>query len=489
MNIRQRSPHQRRGFWLRRALLQLHLWTGLAIGLYIVMLSVTGSALVYRLELNRMFATPTPDFEPDREPLSREQLADAARRAYPGYLVSQVGARMTRHRPAIEVWLERGQERQERLFNPYTGEDLGDAMPRVMRALNWLALLHDDLLFGPAGRTINGIGSMLVALLVVTGAIVWWPGTRNWRRGLWVEWCAGSTSINSDLHRALGFWSSGLIAVWAVSGIYLALPAPFDVTVDYLSDPDAFSGERPADIVLKWITWLHFGRFSASLQIVWVVLGLVPAALFVTGGLMWWTRRFGEPDSRSFIHDDRLEPKKAPSWKGRVKTPVAGFLVVAVAAGLLYKFANYREEFRAQQFLDSVMAGQYDEAYAMWEDDGRYEMRRFLEEWGPDGHYTSGGRRDFEIVDSNAGGEEVTVYVRVGRATPVALRVDKETQLLSYAPYNKHAAVCVRETVVCVSESRADLKTVQELALPTPESCRVEARTLAAAASSAFHLC
>lgn len=441
MRIRQRWLHQPQGSWLRRALVQVHLWTGLAIGLYIVMLSVTGSALVYRLELNRMFATPTPDFEPDREPLSSQQIADAARRVYPGYLVTPVGTRIRRHRPAIEVWLEGGGARQERLFNPYTGEDLGDAVPRVMRALNWLALLHNDLLFGPTGRAMNGIGSMLVALMVVTGVILWWPGTRNWRRGLWVKWGANWTSINSDLHRALGFWGSGLMAVWAVSGIYLAFPDPFDAAIDYISGRGAFPGARSVEIVLQWITWLHFGRFSASLQIVWVVLGLVPAALFVTGGLMWWTLRFGTPDSGSVIHDDRLTPKKTPFWTGRLKTPIAGFLIVSVTGGLLYKFANYREEFLVQRFLDLVVARQYGQAYAMWEDDERYEMDRFLEEWGPGGSYTSGGQTDFEIVDSNAGGEEVTVYVSVGRAIPVALQVDKETQLLSHAPYNKYAAV------------------------------------------------
>ena len=50
--------------WLRRAAFQVHLWIGLAICLYIVMLSITGSALVYRNELDRVFATPRPQYDP-----------------------------------------------------------------------------------------------------------------------------------------------------------------------------------------------------------------------------------------------------------------------------------------------------------------------------------------------------------------------------------------------------------------------------------------
>ena len=43
------------GFWkqpkktfLRRALFQIHLWTGVAVGVYMVFISITGSAVVFR---------------------------------------------------------------------------------------------------------------------------------------------------------------------------------------------------------------------------------------------------------------------------------------------------------------------------------------------------------------------------------------------------------------------------------------------------------
>ena len=42
------------GVWVRKALFQVHLWTGLGVGLYIVVISVTGSVLVYRSELRQL---------------------------------------------------------------------------------------------------------------------------------------------------------------------------------------------------------------------------------------------------------------------------------------------------------------------------------------------------------------------------------------------------------------------------------------------------
>ena len=41
---------------LRRAIFQIHLWTGIVIGLYIIAICLSGSVLVYRNELYRAFS-------------------------------------------------------------------------------------------------------------------------------------------------------------------------------------------------------------------------------------------------------------------------------------------------------------------------------------------------------------------------------------------------------------------------------------------------
>jgi uncharacterized iron-regulated membrane protein len=61
--------------------------------------------------------------------------------------------------------------------------------------------------------------------------------------------------------------------------------------VDAISDPEAFLGERPGDIALRWLVALHFGRWdSLTLKVVWAAMGAVPAVLLVTGVAMWWRR-------------------------------------------------------------------------------------------------------------------------------------------------------------------------------------------------------
>jgi uncharacterized iron-regulated membrane protein len=282
---------QPQALWLRKAVFQVHLWLGLVLGLYVLVLSLTGSALVFRDDLDDLFATPVPAYVEGSKPLERATLTAAAQAAYPDFEIVRMGDRFSQRRPAIEIWFERAAEREERLFSPFTGMDLGDALPAGVRGVLWLASLHDELLLGAEGRFANGIGSLLLTLLCVTGAFVWWPGVQRWRRNLTVRGSASLPRLLWDLHSATGLWFFALLFVWGISGFYLAIPEPFAVVVDALSDPEAFLGERPGDVFLSGLVTLHFGRFeSVALKVLWVVLGMVPVVMLVTGVAMWWRR-------------------------------------------------------------------------------------------------------------------------------------------------------------------------------------------------------
>jgi uncharacterized iron-regulated membrane protein len=192
----------------------------------------------------------------------------------------------------VNVTVERGGETKERLYNPYTGEDLGDAFTRGERAVLWTVRLHDDLLFGSNGRYWNGVASAFVTVLCLTGAIIWWPGVSRWWRSLTLKRGVGWRRFTWDLHSFIGAWLFLFIFMWAVSGYYMGVPGPFTALVDYVSDPNPeLLGERPGDIALAWLSRLHFGRWpNPTLKALWAVLGVAPAIMFVTGAIMWWNR-------------------------------------------------------------------------------------------------------------------------------------------------------------------------------------------------------
>lgn len=293
MNLWQRWLRQPQKVWLRRAMFQVHLWVGIAIGLYVVMLSLTGSVLVYRDELDRALRTPRPQFERGRQVLTSEQMREKVSAAYPGWTIDSISDRVSRRNPTIEARLVRDGVNQDVLFNPYTGVVLGPSQTRGERFILWLARLHDELLFDREGRWWNGFFSAVFTVLVVTGLVVWWPGVSRWKRSLGVKVTSGWKRFNWDLHSALGFWLFLFMLMWGVSGWYLGIPDPATNLVDWLSDPDAI--DRPGDEFLAWLARVHFGRFrgnpyKAYLNATWAIIGVIPAVMFVTGVVMWWNR-------------------------------------------------------------------------------------------------------------------------------------------------------------------------------------------------------
>jgi uncharacterized iron-regulated membrane protein len=289
--------------WLRKAVFQLHLWSGIGIGLYVLLVSLTGSVVVYSNELYRA-ATPDPIIVTQSGArLTDEQLKRAAKSLYPGYTIIAM-SRARNPDQAVGISLRRGDGLKNRLFNPYTGADLGDSVPLGIRLVSQLLKLHDDLLAGPTGRSVNGFGALLVVILTLTGMIVWWPGIKTWRRSLTVQRNAGWRRFTWSLHSMIGFWSLGFILVFGISGIYLGNPEFFQDLADRIEPlTDANARTRIVDQIIYWIAYLHVGRINGigipcsgpglcdkTIKLIWAVFGLAPAAMFVTGAIMWWNR-------------------------------------------------------------------------------------------------------------------------------------------------------------------------------------------------------
>lgn len=268
------------------------MWAGVGFGIYVLLMCISGTVLIYRVEIDRALSRqPVIVIGPGIR-MSADELRQIAQRDYPSYDVTDVTEPRNQTRPA-EVVLERSGKKVQRLFNPFTGADLGDSLRPGYFFMEWLASFHDELLYRPVGRYVNAIGGLVTTLLAVTGAVIWWPGIDNWRRSLMVKWKADSKRLNWALHSALGIWSVIFILLWGISGTYLAYPAPFENAAEYFNSPDASGARAPSfgDVVLDWLARLHFGRFGGlRTKVVWTIFGLVPVVLVITGIWMWWAR-------------------------------------------------------------------------------------------------------------------------------------------------------------------------------------------------------
>ena len=304
-----RWVRQPQGTWIRKAIFQLHLWSGMILGLYVVVVCVSGSALVFRNDLYNIFESW------DKSPT----FAQKSMSVRAGYA-----------------------------------------------ALSWLGDVHGRLLLGANGMMANAIGGFLTAAICLTGLVIWWPGITRWRRALIVTRGVGWRRLNFDLHSAVGFWTFALLFMWGMTGGYFVFPQPFRAVINYFTPIDAPLAPRannatpPANVtgaslrvsaaspiasqastaaqtpaatrtsasqagtasvtgaarptsapvqspapfprrrrrpltkggkILQWFSFLHYGNFAGwTVKWLWFLLGLTPAILFGTAAIMWWNR-------------------------------------------------------------------------------------------------------------------------------------------------------------------------------------------------------
>src|SRR5262245_24443816 len=205
--------------WLRKALFQVHLWTGIGAGLYVLLISVSGSAVVFRQDIFRAYESPVILVEAKGERMASDQIKGAAERLYPGYDATQVYEFADEPRRAVEVRLEKGSWVKNRFFDPYSGADLGNSVPWPITVTAWFYDLHVELFGGRPGRQINAVGGALWAALGLTGIIIWWQGIQNWKRGFLIRLKSGWKRFNWDLHSSLGFWTLLFTLMWGITGI------------------------------------------------------------------------------------------------------------------------------------------------------------------------------------------------------------------------------------------------------------------------------
>jgi uncharacterized iron-regulated membrane protein len=218
-----------------------------------------------------------------------EELRETLRRSYQGYEISSVFEGRRPESPVRVTLALQGVE-IERLFDPYAARDIGLVYPPLLDAVEWVVDLHDNLLAGERGRIVNGVGATLFFLLTLSGALLWWPGKGRWTDNLLTGWPAKTRRFVQRVHVTFGFWSLPMVLVWGFTAIYFAFPDPFIWAIDSLGG-DPSDPARPADAAMRALVYWHFGRFGGMTgRLIWVVIGLIPAVLFVTGFIMWRMR-------------------------------------------------------------------------------------------------------------------------------------------------------------------------------------------------------
>ncbi|WP_306350081.1 PepSY-associated TM helix domain-containing protein [Flavobacterium sp. '19STA2R22 D10 B1'] len=198
----------------------LHLWLGLASGIIVVIVSITGCILVFEQEIVS-FSSPWLHVEEQaaEKQLPPSEIYNAVKTAMPDKEVKS-------------LWYE-GLDRSIQVtidsdslvyVNPYTA--------KIMAVVDHEDIFHivEDghfYLWLPReiGEQFTGWGTFIFFLLTISGLILWFP--KKWNKAnrdmsFKIKWKARFKRLNYDLHNVLGFYSFLLALIMAFTALVMS---------------------------------------------------------------------------------------------------------------------------------------------------------------------------------------------------------------------------------------------------------------------------
>lgn len=73
--------------WIRRALFQVHLWSGISVGIFATLVGISGSAIVYKDSLDKILTPGLFCTSSGSKRLTTDQLLEKAHAAHPGWSI------------------------------------------------------------------------------------------------------------------------------------------------------------------------------------------------------------------------------------------------------------------------------------------------------------------------------------------------------------------------------------------------------------------
>lgn len=217
---------------------------GLMLSLVLVVISLSGSALVFRTEIDRWLNPDLLRVEPRGERVSMGTALARVEAAAPESAVRLVRLPRRPDHP-VQVWLT---DDRHAFVDPYSGEVLG-VRGDEEGAMNTLFALHAELLAGTTGAWVVGAVGLLTLLLAATGVVLWWPAmpsASRLRKALAIDWRRGPWRLNYDVHRAGGFYTAVFLVLVAATGSALVF---YDATGAFLNAVTAASAPLPPPTV------------------------------------------------------------------------------------------------------------------------------------------------------------------------------------------------------------------------------------------------
>lgn len=205
---------------INKKVFNIHQWLGLYSGLILLVLSVTGAAIVFAPELDNGLNKEVKLVVPQATRVSVDVVLADIRKRYPNSQLNKIELQHEYPSRAMYAELEgKHKEKQQVFYNPYTGSFLGERQ-KERSFTHLLVGLHTRLLAGTAGKIIVGLMGLGLFITTITGVYFYRKSLLSVFR-IGVRWDKSWKTISSDAHKLVGVSTLAFNLMFGFTGFYM----------------------------------------------------------------------------------------------------------------------------------------------------------------------------------------------------------------------------------------------------------------------------
>lgn len=209
---------------MRKLFAKIHLWLSIPFGIIITIVCLTGAILVFETEILEL-CYPSRYFvkEVKGRHLSPAELIHAARQQVPDSV--QINGIRVFSDPKRTYQLVLPGKKAACFINPYTGEITGmdngqGFFMQMMRLHRWLLDEYKRDGSFSWGKTIVGVSTLVLAIIIISGLVIWFPRNRKvLKNRLKIKTKSGCFRFFHDLHVSGGFYAALLLLALSLTGL------------------------------------------------------------------------------------------------------------------------------------------------------------------------------------------------------------------------------------------------------------------------------
>ena len=204
---------------MNKKLYLFHRYLGLIVSIPLIIISLTGSILVFKEELDHWLMPELAKVEgTPGQRLSYDKLRAAINLKFTGFEIGswevfddgETADRIYLLKHGTNEWFKA-------YLDQYQGIVRSEPVAVDHYLTDWLLDLHYKFLIGNTGLWLTGLGSLILIFMGISGLIIY---RKFWKKFFTLRLKAKPIGLFADIHKLIGIWSSPILLIIGFTGVY-----------------------------------------------------------------------------------------------------------------------------------------------------------------------------------------------------------------------------------------------------------------------------